>query len=113
MKSGLRAKRTSKWSKTQYANLIRYDRSKTYFARIRIKGKLILRSLKTKVMSVAKLRLWDLEKSERQMAEHQTASADGRMIFNDALTIYKQRLQGDESIKPRTRIPRATHKGFA
>src|SRR6266481_10205716 len=91
------------WQKTQYANLIRYKPSKTYFARIRIGGKLIRRSLKTPVLSVAKLRLGDLEKKERQLAEHQTAAADGRMSFGDALSIYEQRLNGDASLKPRTR----------
>src|SRR6185369_9844685 len=50
------------WQKTPYAILIRYEPSKTYFARIRIGGKLIRRSLKTGVISVAKLRLRDLEK---------------------------------------------------
>ena len=38
------------WQKTPYANLIRYKPSKTYFARIRIGGKLIRRSLKTTVL---------------------------------------------------------------
>ena len=55
----------SLWQKTQYANLVRYKPSKTYFARIRINGKLIRRKLKTKVLSVAKLRLADLETEER------------------------------------------------
>ena len=55
------------------------------------------------MLSVAKLRLGDLEKKERQLAEHQTAAADGRMSFGDALAIYEQRLKGDASLKPRTR----------
>src|SRR5437667_5122250 len=91
------------WQKTQYANLIRYKPSKKYFARIRIRGKLIRRTLKTSVLSVAKLRLGDLEKKERQLAEHQTAAADGRMSFGDAVAIYEQRSKGDASLKPRTR----------
>ena len=37
-----------------------------YFARIHVKGKLIRRSLNTKSLSVAKLRLAALEKSERE-----------------------------------------------
>jgi hypothetical protein len=57
----------SLWRKTQCANLVRYQPSKAYFARIRIGGKLIRRILKTKVLSVAKLRLGDLEKKERQL----------------------------------------------
>jgi hypothetical protein len=35
------------WQKTPYANLIRYEPSGTYFARLRVSGKLIRRSLKT------------------------------------------------------------------
>src|SRR6266404_5811257 len=31
-------KKNSQWSKTQYANLIRYIPSRTYFARIRVHG---------------------------------------------------------------------------
>jgi integrase len=93
----------SSWQKTQYANLLRYKSSGTYFARIRVNGKLIRRSLKTTVLSVAKLRLGDLEKKERQLAEHQAAAVNGRMTFNEALDIYKQRLEGDASLKPRTR----------
>lgn len=65
----------------------------TYFARIRINGKLIRRSLKTTVVSAAKLSLGDLEKKERQLAEHHTAMADGRMTVDNPLTIYKQRLE--------------------
>jgi hypothetical protein len=51
----------SLWQKTHYSNLIRYKPSQAYFARIRINGKLIRRALKTKVLSVAKLRLGDLD----------------------------------------------------
>jgi hypothetical protein len=64
------------WQKTQYANLVRYRSSGSYFARIRIGGKLIRRSLKTKVLSVAKLRLADQEKDERQLAENHAAESD-------------------------------------
>jgi len=49
-------------AKTQSSNLIQYVPSDTYFARLRVRGKLIRQSLKTDVLSVAKLRLVDLEK---------------------------------------------------
>lgn len=96
----------SLWQKTPVANLVRYEPSGVLFARIRIKGKLIRRSLRTKALTVAKLRLTDLEKSERQMAEHTTAFTDGNMAFQDALVIYRQRLHGDASLKPRTKAHR-------
>jgi hypothetical protein len=50
-------------TKTPVPNLTRFVSSDVLFARIRVQGKLIRRSLKTKVLSVAKLRLGDLEKS--------------------------------------------------
>jgi len=67
------------WQKTQYSNLIRYVPSGTYFARLRVKGKLILKTLKTDVLSVAKLRLADLEKFERQSAESHTNATRGKL----------------------------------
>ena len=94
------------WQKTPYANLIRYVPSGAYFARIRVHGKLIRRSLKTDVLSIAKLRLADLEKSERLLAENATAVTAGRMTFADALKTYRQRLHGDGSLKPRTKAYR-------
>lgn len=96
----------SVWQKTPVPNLVRYVPSGILFARVRVRGKLIRRSLKTKGLSVAKLRLTDLEKNERQMAEHATAFNDGKMTFADALAIYRQRLQGDASLKPRTKAHR-------
>ena len=51
----------SDWQKTQYANLVRYVPSEIYFARLRVQGKLIRKSLKTDKISVAKLRLDDLQ----------------------------------------------------
>jgi integrase len=91
------------WQKTKYANLIRYVPSRMYFARVRVRGKLIRRSLKTPYISTAKMRLSDLEKEERQRAENQTTIANGRMTFGDALAVYRKRLQGDMSLKPGTK----------
>ena len=56
---------------------------------MRVKGKLIRRSLRTQVRSVAKLRLGDLEREERQIAEHATACIGGKMSLGDALAIYR------------------------
>ena len=91
------------WQKTPYANLIRYVPSRTYFARIRIQGKLIVKSLKTDSIAVAKLRLADLEKDERQNAEHRATVTTGKMTFGDCLALYRERLQADPKFKPRTK----------
>lgn len=92
----------SPWKKTSYANLIRYVPSGTYFARIRIQGKLIVRSLKTDSIAVAKLRLADLEKDERQSVEHRSAATIGRMTFGACLTLYRERRKGEPNFKPKT-----------
>src|ERR1700689_178821 len=51
------AEKIKLWQKTSYANLIRYTPSGVYYCRIRVRGQLIRKSLKTDVLSVAKLRL--------------------------------------------------------
>ena len=45
------AKPDKAWLKTQYSNLIRYVPSGTYFDRLRVKGKLVRKSLKADVIS--------------------------------------------------------------
>ena len=91
------------WQKAQFANLIRYVPSGKYYARIRVKGKLVRKSLKTNVLSVAKLRLSDFERQERQRAEAGEAVAGGKMTVADAIRIHQERVAGDLSLKPRTR----------
>ena len=93
----------SDWQKTPFVNLIRYKPSQVYFARFRVKGKRIRRSLKTNQLSVAKLRLSDQEKSERQRAQSIHAVTNGKMTFTDALAVFKSRLQDNPNVKPRTK----------
>ncbi|MGI8964687.1 MAG: hypothetical protein ACR2H1_01215 [Limisphaerales bacterium] len=76
----------SLWQKTPVANLVRYVPSGIYFARRHVNGKLIRKALKTDRISVAKLRLNDLIKEERQKAGATKAVAKGKMTFKDALS---------------------------
>lgn len=92
-----------RWQNTQYTNLIRYAPSGNYFARIRVGGKLIRQSLKTDVLSVAKLRLGDLEKVERCAAENRDGVSAGRMLFSDLATIYAQRIDGEPTLKAKSK----------
>ena len=101
------ADQDSDWQKTPFANLVRYVASGKYFARLRIGGKLIRRSLKTNKLGVAKLRLADLEKVERQRIEVQGAVSSGNMRFGDALAIFRNNLKNDASLKPRSKEYRA------
>jgi len=91
------------WQKTQYANLIRYVPSGIYFARLRVNGNLIRKSLKTDVLSVAKLRLADLEKSERESAETRQAASKGRMTFGDCVSIFYSQTKASNLLKPSTK----------
>jgi integrase len=71
-----------------------------YFARFRVRGKLIRKSLKTDRISIAKLRLTDLEKSEREAAEVCESASKGRMAFGDALAIFKTQTETSQLLKP-------------
>jgi hypothetical protein len=95
--------KSSPWQKTPVANLVRHVQSDDYYARIRVRSKLIWKSLKTDRISVAKLRLGDFHKEERQRASAQMAVARGKMTFGDALAAYQQKLQNDPNIKPKTK----------
>ena len=92
-----------RWQKTPVANLVRHVQSGNYYARIRVRGKLIWKSLKTDRISVAKLRLGDFHKEERKRASVQTAVARVEMTLGDALEVFKQRFQDDPEMKPKTK----------
>jgi integrase len=91
------------WQKTQYSNLVRYAPSGTYYARFRVRGKLIWKSLKTDRITVAKLRLSDLEKAERGAAEQESEVRRGKMSFGDALAEFMAGIEAKPSLKPRTK----------
>jgi len=95
-----RAKTGKQWQSTQYSNLIRYVPSGTFFARLRIGGNLIRRSLKTDILTVAKLRLADLEKNERGFAASRQTASKGRMTFGDCLAIFKTHTETSCLLKP-------------
>jgi integrase len=94
------------WQKTPIANLVRNTASGIYYARPRIKGKLIWKSLKTDSLSVAKLRLGDFLKEENHRAEVVQSAARGKMTFGDAVIIYKERLTGAQHLKPGAKLYR-------
>ncbi|MCC6235289.1 MAG: site-specific integrase [Verrucomicrobiales bacterium] len=92
-----------KWLKTQYANLLRYEPTGVFFARIRVGGKLIWRSLKTTSVTVAKLKLADLEREERTRHEAATPTEDASLSFKTLLDGFLDELDRNPSLKPRTR----------
>jgi hypothetical protein len=87
------------WLKTRFANLVRYVPSGIYFSRIRVRGKLIRRSLKTNKLAVARLRLAGLEKVERQ-----GAIVNGNMTFAGGVayrTLPVQNLSSFQMVRAR------------
>jgi hypothetical protein len=73
----------SLWKKSSVANLYRYTPSGTYFMHAKVGGKLIRRSLKTTVYSVAKLRIQDQLKQLRQIEEIEYNSRNEGTIFSN------------------------------
>jgi len=71
--------------------------------RLRSAVKLIRKSLKTDVLTIAMLRLADIEKIEKQKAETAVNAGRGKMNFGEALEFFNQRIKDDMGIKDRTR----------
>jgi integrase len=91
------------WQTTAVQNLVRYGPSGTYFARFRVGGKLVWKSLKTATFSVAKQRLPDTLRDHRSKLESFTAFADGKMTVADAAEVYLQKVHASISLKPRSK----------
>ncbi len=91
------------WQTTAVQNLVRYSPSGTYFARFRVGGKLVWKSLKTTAFSVAKQRLPDTIREHRAKLESVTAFADGKMTFGTAAEAYLGKVRADVSLKPRSK----------
>jgi hypothetical protein len=85
---------------------VRHIQSGNYYARIRVRGKLIWKSLKTDRISIAKLPLGDFHKEQRQLAAAHTAVARGKMTFGAVLETFRQRLMGDYALKERSKTYR-------
>lgn len=84
-----RDSQASPWQPTQHSNLIRYVPSGTLYARFRVRGKLVWKSLKTERITVAQMRLADLEKQEREKAERGEIKTKGKILFEHARKAYE------------------------
>jgi len=94
------------WQSTQYSNLIRYVPSGVFYARARIDGKLLWKSLKTDVLSVAKLRLADIIKEKREGSASNLAVEGGKMTFGDVLQVFRHRLNAGPDLREGAKIYR-------
>jgi integrase len=99
----VRGKKESVWEATSVHNLVRYRPVGTYFARFRINGKRIWKSLETTVFSVAKQRLPEMMREHRAKLESVTAVAAGKMTVGDAVQVYLEKVRTNVSLKPRSK----------
>ena len=76
--------RTGPWEPTRTPNLLRNRSSGVYYARFRIDGKLVWRTLETDVYTTAKLRPPDKIEEERKLV----AAGDGQITFEQAAKIF-------------------------
>lgn len=88
---------------TAVQNLVRHAASGRYYARIAVSGKEVWRSLKTDVLTVAKLRLADVIKEQRVLAERRREVGSNRMTMGDALGIVQERFLANPNRKPRSK----------
>ena len=91
-------KRGSWRSFPKVQNLFQYVNTGTYYARIKLAGKTIRRSLKTDVWSTARLRLHDFAKEVRQERAIQQSPTFGR-----AIELFERRLESATNIKPQSK----------
>ncbi|MEI7935210.1 MAG: site-specific integrase [Verrucomicrobiota bacterium] len=79
---------------TRVPHLLQYVSSGTYYARVKVRGKIIRKSLDTDVFSTAKLKLIDFLKEQSERQHH------GRMLlFQEAIDLYSARVKTDHSMK--------------
>ena len=102
MKTSEKTAPVKTWEKTSQQNLVRH-KSGRYYARTFGNNKEIWKSLRTTHFSVAKARLAEFlrEQREKQVATANQSSA--KMTFAEALAIHLQNQANDVTIKPGTR----------
>lgn len=98
---------SKKWRATGVQNLMRYQPSGTYFARLKVRGRVIWKSLQTNVFSVAKQRLPDLLRERRLLAQSGTPIHGGKMLVADAANQYLKKIAASASLKPSSKRYRA------
>lgn len=99
MKLKTESRTRGSWEPTRTPNLLRNRSSGVYYARFRIDGKLVWRTLETDVYTTAKLKLPDKIEEERKLV----AAGDGQITFEQAAKVYLERIHRDPGLKVRTK----------
>jgi len=96
-----RLSKDGKWrSFSRIPHLLQYASSGTYFARIKVRGKIIRQSLDTDVWSTAQLRLLDFLREKQEVNQ-----TDGKqkVSFGEAAELYRKRVESDTAMKKRSK----------
>jgi integrase len=79
-------------------HLLQYISNDNYYARIKVKGKVIRESLKTGMWTTAKLRLTDFLKKHQEARRHLPPP-----MFMEEVDLFKRDLEQDATIKPQSK----------
>lgn len=90
------------WGKTKTQCLVRHCASGTYYARARVGGKLVWKTLETDLFTVAKTRLPEVLRDIRKGAHAQAALTAGYATFNEAAEVYLSNVERKVDLKPRS-----------
>ena len=100
-KSAFCLSKDGKWrSFPRVPHLLQYVSSGTYFARVKIKGKISRESLETTVWSDALLKLVDFLKEKHTVKDKKDAV---KVSFSEATELYKKRVENDHAMKKRSK----------
>ncbi|MCE0499081.1 MAG: site-specific integrase, partial [Methylacidiphilales bacterium] len=89
--------------KTTVENLLRWKSSKICFANFKVGGRVVRKSLKTTLISVAQPRLAKLIAEEKKKASIKKPDVDDKITFAQATAIYLEQLDANPDIKPSTK----------
>jgi len=87
--------------RSKYANLVRDSLSGTFFARAKVHGRLVRRSLKTKSVTIARLRLAELLEEERAKAPSRADVNEWRMAT--VMELWAEKIKSSQDLAPRSR----------
>ena len=102
MKNSANKTPNKSWEKTKVQNLVRH-KSGRYYARTFGNNKEIWKSLRTDHFSVAKARLAEFLREQREKQAATANHSSAKMTFAEALAIHLQNQADDVTIKPTTR----------
>jgi Site-specific recombinase XerD len=102
MKNSATTDTVKTWEKTSQQNLVRH-KSGRYYARTFANNKEIWKSLKTTHFSIAKSKLAEFLREQREKQVAASSSAAAKITFAETLALHQQNQADDVSIKPSTR----------